>query len=505
MIKTVLQYHDHTGYDRHHMSGHGLDWGNQPSVYKSYDGIEPIKLPRDICLPEERLSLILGESSTEEAPGVHDMEDISRILLLTNSLTAKARHSGGDFYYRCAASAGALYPTEIYVVPQGINNIEDGLYHFSISCHGLSLLRKGKLQANIIEAAPSIETKSPALTFFLSAIFFRSAWKYQDRSYRYHLMDTGHVVENMILALKSSGLPYTLSYDFDDHEVNRLIGLDETREVCLYIVSVSGLQDSSEIRTTEAPDFPDLPDEIRNASRVASREIDYSAVREVHEAGSVVISPSKPGVDMIDRLGVIPREWTKINPPATWPEFRNFSESVLSRRSKRNFVEEPMSCHQLTAILEGLCSNTLETGNSISRHYRAICTGFIIGNAEGFTPAFYLLDKSAKAVGMVSQGLFTDKMAHICLDQAWLANAAVHFLFMTNMETLGRKQGSRGYRYAMMMAGRMGERLYLMATAMGLGCCGIGAFFDGEAAELLGLNHESRLLYLVAVGPIKSG
>jgi hypothetical protein len=26
------------------------------------------------------------------------------------------------------------------------------------------------------------------LTFFLSAIFFRSAWKYRDRSYRYHLL-----------------------------------------------------------------------------------------------------------------------------------------------------------------------------------------------------------------------------------------------------------------------------------------------------------------------------
>ena len=64
--------------------------------------------------------------------------------------------------------------------------------------------------------------------------------------------------------------------------------------------------------------------------------------------------------------------------------------------------------------------------------------------------------------------------------------------------------GPRGYRYALLTAGRLGERLYLTATALGLGCCGIGAFYDQEAADLLGLNPDSKMLYLVAVGPVKS-
>jgi nitroreductase len=52
----------------------------------------------------------------------------------------------------------------------------------------------------------------------------------------------------------------------------------------------------------------------------------------------------------------------------------------------------------------------------------------------------------------------------------------------------------------MLNAGRLGQGLYLAATAMGLGCCGVGAFYDGEAAELLGLGAEGSLLYLVALG-----
>ena len=63
--------------------------------------------------------------------------------------------------------------------------------------------------------------------------------------------------------------------------------------------------------------------------------------------------------------------------------------------------------------------------------------------------------------------------------------------------------GARGYRYAMMDAGILGQRLYLGSTALGLGCCGIGAFYDNEARALLSLNDDSYLLYLVAVGQVK--
>ena len=55
----------------------------------------------------------------------------------------------------------------------------------------------------------------------------------------------------------------------------------------------------------------------------------------------------------------------------------------------------------------------------------------------------------------------------------------------------------------MLTAGRLGQRLYVAAEAMGLGCCGIGALYDSEAMEMLGLNQTSRLLYLVAVGNVK--
>jgi len=95
-------------------------------------------------------------------------------------------------------------------------------------------------------------------------------------------------------------------------------------------------------------------------------------------------------------------------------------------------------------------------------------------------------------------------MASACLDQRWLENAALHFCFMADLEQLDRTWGARGYQHAMLETGRLGEAVYLAATAFGLGCCGIGALYDEEARTLLDLGNSSALLYLVAAGPIKS-
>ena len=104
----------------------------------------------------------------------------------------------------------------------------------------------------------------------------------------------------------------------------------------------------------------------------------------------------------------------------------------------------------------------------------------------------------------MNSGMLTRPLARICLDQAWLTQAALHFVLITNIRKLEERWGPRGYRYALMTAGQLGERLYLTAGALGLGCCGIGAFYDQEAADLLGLNPDSKMVYLLAVGPVKS-
>jgi len=500
MTKSASQYHRQTSYDRHDMKGHGLDWPNQPDVFKGYPGLKTVPLPEVTTWPQENLSYLIGEPSPAEAPTNVTFEKLARIIRLTHSLTAKARMSGTTFYYRSVASAGALYPFELYLAARGIQGLDDGLYHQSIGLEALTVLRSGNMMPNVSDALPAGRDGSPVLVFFLTSIFFRSSWKYRDRAYRYHLLDTGHLAENLLLALRAQDLPPTLYYDFDDEKMNGLLGVDPCREACLAVVCLWGKKASSQ----EKPGSLDAPAKtLMDASQVSAREVDYGLIREVHTASSGVVAPSQGVPEMLHNLGLKTGPGQDISRPDPWPEVMTYAEAVFKRRSRRNFVQTELSVTRLAALLALLCGTGHEPEDAPLFQKEALCVGFLSGNVQDLDPGLYVLDLEQGQMALSSQGFVIDKMAHVCLDQAWLANGALHFVFLTNLILLDETWGPRGYRYAMLTAGRLGQRIYLGATAMGMGCCGIGAFYDDEAAQLLGVNEQTRLLYLVAAGPLK--
>jgi SagB-type dehydrogenase family enzyme len=486
MIKTCLDYHRETSYDRFRMSTHSLDWTNQPKTFKEYPGITPLSLSREIQIPKGKLSAILGATSAPGVPGEMNLETLSLLLLLSYTHTARTRHPGGDFIFRSAASAGALYPTELYVALRDVKGVDNGLYHFAIQNHSLDPVRKGDVPGIILG-------ERSHLAFFLTAIFFRSAWKYRARAYRYHLLDTGHVAENLTIALKASKLPFSVTYDFDDAEVNRLLGLDDQKEAALAIIDVPGGKWISE--RYKGP-LPTLPEPMLQASRVSAKEIDYPTVKEIHQAGFPVLS-SKARTEMLHELGLSPKIWTPKETPRSWPESTDYPDAVFRRRSRRNFVKKAVSKEVMIALIDGVCRTDGFPDD------QSVAVGLLVGQVEDMEPGFYLLDRKEMSYALVSSSELMARSASICLDQEWLVNAGVHFLFLANLDVLDKNWGPRGYRYVMLTAGRLGERLYIAAEAMGLGCCGIGALYDVEAMEMLGLNQNSRLLYLVAVGNVK--
>jgi SagB-type dehydrogenase family enzyme len=499
VTESILEYHSRTAYDRHGMSGHGLDWGNQPDVFKTYPGLETISLPEPTVLPTDNFSVLVERDLTDSVAPEVDHDCLALILRLTHSLTAKARYGGTDFYYRSVASAGALYPFELYVGLSNVLGLDRGLYHHSVANQELTLLRAGNVNFALAGAVKTKRDAPPTLVFLLTSIFYRSSWKYRDRAYRYHLLDTGHLVENLALALTAMRVPFEVHYDFTDKSVNNLLGVDPTREACLAVVCAWGKSSGP----SEAVDLAKPESDLAAASRVAAREVLYPFIQDVHSASSVVVEPAKVAPRMFQNLGPITGEERKINRPEKRPEVMSYAEAVFKRRSMRNFVREELAADCMAALLTSLCSDIGVGGDSEPTGSDVVSVGLLAGNVEGLDAGFYLLDRQNEATSPVCRGDMMDRMAHICLDQSWLANCAVHFLFLTNFELLEQRRGLRGYRHAMLSAGRLGQRLYLAATSMRLGCCGIGAFYDHEAVDLLGLNGQSRLLYLVAVGPVK--
>ena len=73
---------------------------------------------------------------------------------------------------------------------------------------------------------------------FLTMILQRMRPKYQDRSYRYGLLEAGHIGENAYLAATSAGLGACGIGAFMDDQINAMLGVDGVEEAVVYMLAV---------------------------------------------------------------------------------------------------------------------------------------------------------------------------------------------------------------------------------------------------------------------------
>ena len=498
------QYQALTAYDRLHMPRHTLEWSNVPRQTKSYPPLQKIILEPKVDMTRKSYWQVMEETGSISPNVTLDIQTLSKIFHLTYGYTARQQAGGQTYLYRSVPSAGALYPVEVYVSGAGIPGLPTGLFHYDIQTFSLQQLRGKEASRLIAETLAIQKPENTWASFILSGIFFRSSWKYRKRAFRYVMLDTGHLVENLGSALAYAGLPCSVRYDFVDEHLCSLLGLDRRKEACFAIVDVrlEGLLNGAErgVSQTE-PMAPDL--EMTNASMVSTHEVAYDAIKQIYLGSSERMKVSHPGSEMPFVTLPEPRQWFPVRHQDVNSARTDYAGVVQGRRSRRNFVREPITMTSFMRLLS-LMGKTPFSCKTVKPYLLPVRTGFLVGHVEGFDHGFYRFDAEKKRYGLLKPGSFMEKMAGICLDQLWLANAGVLFLFMANLKALDDSWGARAYRYAMLDAGALGQRLYLGSTALGLGCCGIGAYYDNEARVLLDLNDDSYLLYLVAVGKVKN-
>ncbi len=502
-ILSSQEYHLDTAYDRLNMPRHAMDWQHVPRQIKTYPPLPTTALETGLDLPKKLFWQVMDKPDRSSGMATIDLQALSKVLGLAYGYTARQRAGGQTYLYRSAPSAGALYPAEIYISGPGSPGLPAGLFHYDIQGFSLRQLRNQDASALIVETLAIPKPENCWVSFIVSGIFFRSAWKYRKRAFRYVLLDAGHLVENLVSSLAYVGARCSVRYDFDDERLCSLVGLDRSKEACFAIVDVP-LGDPWHARERGSLAVePVAPEKgLSDASRVSSHEVTFEALERIYYASSEPRKHGKPSANASLVTLPEPREWFPVRPQDGIHHGADYAGVVLERRSRRNFVGEPLPVGSFMRLLSVVGSAPV-SGQGAEPYAAPVTTGFLVGHVEGFAQGYYRFAGEEGSYGLVQSGSFVEKMARICLDQRWLANAGVLFLFMTNLKALDAACGARGYRYAMMDAGILGQRLYLGSTALDLGCCGIGAFYDNEARALLSLNDDSYLLYLVAVGQVK--
>jgi SagB-type dehydrogenase family enzyme len=125
----------------------------------------------------------------------------------------------------------------------------------------------------------------------------------------------------------------------------------------------------------------------------------------------------------------------------------------------------------------------------------------VVRNVASLPPGVYRVRGEGKVLERVRAGDFSQTIRKACLGQDFCGEAAVVFCKTMNWEDLSYPDGDRGYRYACLRAGFMGEALYLQGQALDIGVCGVGAFEDGAVAALLQLDPARQVcLYVTAAG-----
>lgn len=210
------------------------DWGQQPERYKTYSQAKQITLPDPSGHGGPTLEeTVQARRSRREYSGEPlSLEELSRLLHAAQGITEPQTQ------HRAAPSAGALYPIEVYLAVQDVTGLSSGIYHYAVQTHALEFLRPGDFRQSMMETGVGQAHLGNAnVCFILSAIFQRTRWKYHERTYRYLLLEAGHIGQNLCLAATAMGLGACPVGAFLDDDLNALLGLDGQNEAALYILA----------------------------------------------------------------------------------------------------------------------------------------------------------------------------------------------------------------------------------------------------------------------------
>jgi SagB-type dehydrogenase family enzyme len=485
----ALEYHRLTKYTEESVrQGDGLDWSIQPPQTKEIVSSQRVPLKQHVTFP---------------APGVPPpgtgigLPELSRLLFCGNGVTGVIRYEGNPGQpLRAAPSAGALYPTEVYVAARSVPGLEPGLYNYQVPTHELVRLWDGDQLDTLRAACGDFGGFDGApLCLVLTGIFWRSAWRYRERGYRRVLLDTGHVLSNLSAIAGQAGATARPCLGFVDGEVNGLFFFEDASEAALAVVPFAPEAGPS----VPAPLWTSPARPARLGAMALKQETDLrqSATVALHRASAS--SEKTLADDTKRREPAVSDRSIPLEAPAGLDE--KMPRAILTRRSARNYTGAPVKLAALGRALGFAFGRAprraIHFGTRDAGLLRAHLVAFAV---EGLDPGLYAVEGAGEALLPLSLGGFRDEFFRISLGQEIAHTCAAALVLWAPAEESMDLYGDRAYRYLHLEAGAIGERLQLAAVAQGLAACGIGGFFDDDTSKLIDVPPNDLILYPITLG-----
>ena len=501
MNSIAYHYHQRTKYDPETIAkkGKSLDWSKQPVPYKEY------KIGQVFDLKP----YLSQEKTEDKQPYDEEWLRLSLLLLCSYGLTAQLQTIyGNPIYLRAAPSAGGLYPAEVYLISRGTPWLPPGLYNYQVATHSLIHFWENTVWSQLQAACfnhPALKENQIALV--TTAIFYRSAWRYEDRAYRRVFLDTGHLLGNIELAAASNRYKAHFIGGFCDQAINDLLYLDGEAEAAISVVS---LLNNNKIASTNLVAPTALPSEkVTKYPEIADGEL----LNYLHQKTCIDAEP-----EQIAAVQETPLLEDKYNFPfcskistvsqkaIDWgAQLSELENTILQRRSTRSYTGENLTLDELKYLLNFTYQpqDYVEQGLDGAPDYFALDlleTFIAVSGVQDLEAGCYYYAPQAQELRQIRFKNFRRELHYLCLGQELGRDAAAIVFHTADLTKAIAKYGDRVYRYLHMDAGHLGQRLNLAAIRLKLGVSGIGGFFDDRVNQVLDIPQEEAVIYLTTLG-----
>ena len=252
-----------------------------------------------------------------------------------------------------------------------------------------------------------------------------------------------------------------------------------------------------------------LQKEIMEKGRAFLRGVDRS-----DPVGAAFVSDQEQGLPqppLVKAAMTPPEDHLPLPAPENIPLVQNdLTTLLLSRRSRRGYGDEPLTLPQLSYLLWATQGVTGIRGKNYAT-LRPVPSGgarhpfetyLLCRRVDGLTPGRYHylpMEHALEYLGPVEAP--EEVISAALLDQRWASRAGAVFFWSVVPYRAEWRYGIRAHRTILMDVGHVGQNLYLAATAMGLGACGVAAFDDPLCSRIFRLDDTDEfVIYAAAVG-----
>ncbi|PFE03363.1 NADH oxidase [Bacillus cereus] len=473
-LETFL-HHLHFSIDEVMPEDKDINWADAPLPYKLYRNLPVIPLSLEV-------PLTLRDQKLSNEPTI---EQIGHCLWYTFGLTQFCQPSLGleeqsttNIYRRFIPSGGALYPNELYLYLKTIH-YPHGIYHYDVAHHRLVLLREGNFDSYLTEALGNRCNLSSCFgTAFVSTMFWKNFFKYNNFSYRLQGLDTGVLVGQLLEVSKQFGYTSGVYFQFLDRAINHLLGLCEQEESVYAVIPLSTqpteewfYQSNTSTNFTSDELLQQLP-VLEHEHFVRSKNFtDYSLITRMNAASML---DSTDLFRTITEETIVPHYTQTLKLPMVEPLSYDFATVCQKRYSPDiDFVLRKISATQLATLLhEATLSfpyqNDLD-GEHIKTKSRLSLYGCFY-NVEGVPNGAYSYDSNAHALEQIQAGdLRHPLQSGMTMDNVNLFQVPLCLHVIGTKDYLKNDLGYRGYRIQQMEAGMLVQKLVLAASAMDMG------------------------------------